>query len=285
MMNIAVLGTGLMGAPIAGRLLAQGVQVIAWNRSREKLHSLAAQGITISDTPEQALASVDAAILTLTNAQAIREVLFTQSHQWAQKTIIQMGTIAPQESQELAQTIQAHGGDYLEAPVLGSIPQAKAGELIIMVGSTLNQYQRWLPLFKHLGQKIHHMGEVGSAAAIKLALNQLIASLTAAFSLSLGIVQKNNVDINVFMDIVRQSALYAPTFDKKLTSMLERNFSNPNFPTQHLLKDIDLMLWEAQRLHLRTDALEGVKHIVEHALTLGVAQQDYSALFEAIVPR
>jgi len=284
-MKIALLGTGLLGAALAKRLFNENVDLIVWNRSREKLAPLEEMGIQIADTAQQAITQADAIILMLSDATAIRAVLFNDKNKslLAGKTIIQMGTIASYESCELEHEFKNVQADYLEAPVLGSIPQAKEGTLIVMVGSSEAQFEQWQPLFSHFSQQIRHVGGIGSAAALKLALNQLIASLTIAFSLSLGVVMKNGVNVDIFMDILRNSALYAPTFDKKLNNMLTHTFENPNFPTKHLLKDINLVLDEADRLDLGTEALAGVKTIVERALTTQLNDLDYSSIFEAVV--
>jgi 3-hydroxyisobutyrate dehydrogenase len=81
---------------------------------------------------------------------------------------------------------------------------------------------------------------------------------------------------------LRQSALYAPTFDKKLTRMLEKNYANPNFPTKHLLKDVNLFLEESEKLDLTAFNLTGVQRILEKALEMGLAEADSSALYAAI---
>ncbi len=125
---------------------------------------------------------------------------------------------------------------------------------------------------------------MGKAAAMKLALNQLIAALTAAFSLSLALVEAEDVEVDLFMKILRKSALYVPTFDKKISRMLDRNFANPNFPTKHLLKDTDLFLEEAKEIGLDIIGLEGTRKIIEKAIDKGFADDDYSAIFAAINP-
>jgi len=286
-MKIALLGTGLLGAEIAKRLFQQDIDVTVWNRTAAKLQPLAALGMSIAPTVSHAIATTDATILMLADAPAIREVLFAEATRstLAGKTLIQMGTIAPQESQTFAAEIHALGGDYLEAPVLGSLGEAQQGNLIVMVGGNTAQFTQWQPIFQHLGQDVRLIGEVGQAAALKLALNQLIGSLTVAFSLSLGIVQKQGIDVNVFMELLRNSALYAKTFDKKLDRMLQRDFTAPNFPTQHLLKDTRLILATARQLGLGTEALQGVVSLAESSVNSGDAWLDYSAIFNAVVPR
>jgi len=293
-MNVGFIGTGLMGLPMAQRVLDAGLPLAVYNRTPEKLEALReaektsadSLKLNIASSPESVINASDCIMLMLTNAQAIREVLLSE-HSYNElkgKTVIQMGTIAPSESRTIQDEVVAAGGDYLEAPVLGSISEAKAGKLIVMVGSTPEQFEKWVSVLKCFGPDPLLIGPVGSAAAIKLALNQLIGSLTAAFATSLGFVKQQEADVDLFMQILRESALYAPTFDKKLQRMLDRNYSNPNFPTKHLLKDMNLFLKEADSLKVSTSLVSAVSTILGRALELGLADEDYSALFSAIVP-
>ncbi|MFB2879406.1 NAD(P)-dependent oxidoreductase [Floridanema aerugineum] len=285
-MKVGFLGTGLMGKPLVQRLLCAKIPVVVYNRTASKVEELKAAGAQVVDSPESAIANSDCTILMLTNASAIEQTVLSESAKAELKgrTIIQMGTIAPQESQEIEKQVIAAGGEYLEAPVLGSIPEAEAGKLIVMVGATPEQFAKWSNLLQNFGSEPRLIGSVGTAAAVKLALNQLIASLTTAFALSLSLVQKQGVEVETFMELLRQSALYAPTFDKKLKRMLERDFTNPNFPTKHLLKDTNLFLNQAQSNNLNTHSLEGVRQILEIAQEMGLAEADYSALFNAVNP-
>ena len=283
---IGLMGTGLMGAPMAERLLLNGVAVMVYNRTPEKLAPLQQAGAEIAASVPDLLQQCEAVILMLSDADAIRSTLLADAAKplLTERTIIQMGTIAPSQSRSLAVDISAAGGSYLEAPVLGSISEVKAGKLLVMVGATPTQFQQWLPTFQYFGTEPLLIGPVGTAAALKLALNQLISALTAGFALSLSFVQQQGVAVETFMQILRQSALYAPTFDKKLQRMVEQNYANPNFPTKHLLKDTRLFLNEAEAAGLQVDSLSGVRQILEIACQLGLADQDYSALFAAIRP-
>ncbi|EHC15942.1 NAD(P)-dependent oxidoreductase [Fischerella thermalis] len=283
-MKVAFLGTGLMGLPMAQKLLEARVQLIAYNRTPEKLEPLKEIGAEIAEKPYQAINAADCVILMLTNAAAIYSVLLSDrsSQAVAGKSVIQMGTITPTESREIRDAVVAAGGEYLEAPVLGSIPEAQAGNLIVMVGAHQEQYKRHLELLKHFGPEPILVGSVGTAAALKLALNQLIASLTASFALSLSFVQRYGIDEDLFMYILRQSALYAPTFDKKLPRMLDSNYTNPNFPTKHLMKDTDFFIEEAKAASLNVSSIEGVRKILEMAMKMSFAHEDYSSIFSVI---
>jgi 3-hydroxyisobutyrate dehydrogenase len=303
-MKVGIVGTGLMGLPMALRLQGQTladdaaspVEVIAWNRTGKKLEPLIEAGVAIASSPADLFQQADVIILMLSDVVAIRELLFPAEipadapstdlpaeegegatpplHSY---TFIQMGTIAPSESRDLLSDILAAGGDYLEAPVLGSIPQVKSGRLQVMMGGTVAQFDEWRSLLQLLGEPLY-IGMVGSAAALKLALNQLIGSLTTAFAQSLRFVQQQEVPVDTFMAVLRESALFAPTFDKKLERMLDQNFENPNFPSKHLLKDIRLFLQEARAEGLRVDSVEGVRQILEATCNQGLADADYSAL-------
>lgn len=276
-----------MGQPTTLRLQECGHNITAYNRTATKLQPLQEHGITIATTPTEVLKACDCAILMLSDAEAIASTLFTPATKAALPncTVIQMGTIAPDESRSIAAQVQGAGGIYFEAPVLGSIPQVKAGSLIVMVGSTAEQFQHWQPVLNCLGEQVMHIGPVGSGAAVKLAMNQLIGSLTTAFSLSLALVQREQIEVDTFMQIVRNSALYAPTFDKKLERMLNRNFANPNFPTKHLFKDMKLFSQAAEAAGLSPLLSESVARVVEQAIAQGLADQDYSALYEAVNSR
>ncbi len=282
-MRIGLIGTGLMGAPIVEKLLNAGFDMKIYNRSETKTAKLIEKGAVKYTNIHDLIKNTDLIISMLTDFDAFDElVLKTGLNNLDGKTIIQMSTIAPPETLELQTKIEKLNGEYLEAPVLGSIPQIKAGELIILVGSTKEQFDKWHNIFSILGNKILHIGKVGDAAAMKLALNQLIITETAAFSMSLGYIREHKLDVEQFMDILRGSAIYAPTFDKKLPRMLERNFENPNFPVKHLLKDLDLILNEFGQNNIDTNTLKGIRKIIVNELEHGEGNLDYSAIYNSI---
>lgn len=284
--TIALFGTGLMGKPLAIRLLDADYKLVVWNRTPEKAAMLAQIGAIQEETAARAIKSADVLITWLADKAAIQEVLFPaeRASLVKGKTILQMGTIGPSHSRGIEDAAHAHGAEYLEAPVLGSIPEAVKGTLQVMVGSTPEQYERFLPLLRIFGENPVHIGEVGQAAAMKLAFNQLIAGLTASFSLSLGLIREEGVRVEQFMDMLRDSALYAPTFDKKLVRMLERNYDDPNFPTRHLLKDVDLFLDAAEEHGLTGAGLVGIRDVIAIAMAKGLADADYSAINDVIHP-
>ncbi len=285
--SVALLGTGLMGRPMAERIAKAGYRLTVWNRTRQKAFPLQEFGAAVAHGPEEAVAAADLIVLMLSDYPAICDVLLSPDAAGALsgRTVLQMGTIAPGQSLSLAKRLEEHGADYLEAPVLGSIPEAGAGKLLVMVGGSPQQLERWSGLLQCFGPDPLLIGEVGKAAALKLAMNQLITGLTAAFSLSLALVQKSGVPVDRFMEILRKSALYAPTFDKKLEKMLTGDFSNPNFPAKHLAKDVRLIAETVRAMNLETAGIEGIRRIVEKAVEKGLGEEDYSAIYEVIAAK
>ena len=286
-MTIALLGTGLLGRAIAERLQSVGHSVTVYNRTTSKALPLQACDITVVTRPEQAMAPADCVVLMLADAAAIRAVLLTPASLAVLrgKTVIQMGTIAQEESVALQAEIERVGGSYCEAPVLGSLAEAQAGTLFVMVGGTEGQFVQWGPLFRSLSREPRLVGPVGKAASLKLALNQLIAAEISAFALSLGLVQRAGVPVDTFMAILRESALFAPAFEKKLPRLLTRDYQHPNFSTRHLLKDVELFLKEASGYELTTNGLEGIRPVLERTIAQGLGEADYASVYETVNPK
>jgi 3-hydroxyisobutyrate dehydrogenase len=283
-MKVSVLGAGLMGSPFCLRLLGEGHEVTVYNRSSDKLTHLISKGANITTNPFDAIANSKIIIMMLSGYSAITEVLFSTPIDMKGKLFVQMGTISPNESRELFTRISRLGAKYIEAPVLGSIPEALSGKLIVMVGGSLDDFNYVVPILDCLGEKPILIGDVGTAAALKLAMNQLIAALTTAFSLSLGFCMRNGVDTEIYMDVVRKSALYAQTYDKKLKKYLERNFDGANFSAKHLNKDVNLFLADAESLGMDCSSLQGIAKITTQAIKQGLGDKDYSAIYEIINP-
>ncbi len=285
-MDVAFLGTGLMGEPMAARLLHRGHRLTIYNRTPHKTQTLVALGASACATPAEAVADSDWILLMLSDMAAINEsLLMPQTLALLRgRSVLNMATISPQQSRRIAEQVTQAGGRFMECPVLGSLPEAKGGTLILMFGGTDNQYHEALPLLQAFGPKPLYIGAVGQASALKLAMNQLIASLTAAFSTSLALVRKEGVAVEKFMTVVHESALHAPTYDKKLPRMLDHNFDQPNFPLKHLLKDVRLIKDTAAENGIDTSVMAAIEKILVKGMKRGQGDLDYAALYELISP-
>ncbi len=284
MSDVSLLGTGLLGRPVALRLASTGLAVTVWNRTAEKVRLLADAGLDVAGSAAEAVDASPVSILMLADGPAVGGVLALPGVREALRgrTVVQMGTIGPEESRAFAADVAAAGGEWLEAPVLGSVPQADSGTLQVMVGGSEEQLERLGPLLTRLGSDVRRVGEVGAAAALKLALNQLIGSLTAAFATSLAYVRAEGLPPELFMDVLRPSALYAPTFDKKLGRMLDAEYANPTFPLRLLRKDLDLFARAARAAGVSPLVADAARAVVEAAAERGHGDDDYAALAEGV---
>ena len=279
MTRVTLLGTGLLGTAIGIRLLECGVELKVWNRNTDRCSLLVEEGAKLLDQLDSGIQGCSAVITVLRDGPVTAEII-RDLGPLDQACVIPMGTMGIQESKDLAQQVIQQQGTYLEAPVLGSRPQALNGTLLVMAGGKQNLFDQQKPLLQHLSQQPMLVGPVGSGAATKLALNQLIASLTHAFSMSLRLIQQSEVDVETFMQILRPSALYAPTFDKKLQRMLDAHYTDPNFSTALLRKDLDLFLKEAITKEINTTGLNSLMALLDESTGSSLDDMDYCSLHE-----
>ena len=279
MSSVALLGSGLLGEAIGRRLLDQGVALKAWNRTPGRCQGLIEAGAeSVQDL--SSISETCSSVITVLRDGPVTETMVRELGDLHGCCLMPMGTMGITEIRRLAQQVHNQNGTCLEAPVLGSKPQAANGTLLVMAGGTQELFDQQRPLLDHLSQQPMLVGAIGSGAATKLALNQLIASLTHAFSLSLRLVQQAGVPVETFMAILRPSALYAPTFDKKLQRMLDGHYSDPNFSTALLRKDLRLFLEEATAAGLQIQGLQGLDTLLEQASGGELDGLDYCALHE-----
>lgn len=283
-MKVGLIGTGLMGKPMSKKVKEAGYDLMVFNRTIEKANDLKDHGIEVAKSLKDLIDFADVILVVLSDYNAITNMLFEDGVDLEGKTVVQMSTISPNESLLINDRVLKLNGKYFEAPVLGSIPQIKEKKLIVLVGGTEKHKEDFEKLFTSFSDKIVYIGELGKAAAIKLALNQLIASETAAFAMSLGYLREMEVDVDKFMDILKGSALYAPTFEKKLDNYMKRDFSDPNFPLKHLLKDVRLMIAQFGQAGINVNGLKAIEDAIKTGLEKDLSEQDYSSLYNVIHP-
>jgi 3-hydroxyisobutyrate dehydrogenase len=278
MASIALLGTGLLGTAVAQRLLGQGHQLRVWNRTPAKTAALVDAGASIIGALKGAARGCDTVITVLRDGPCSAEVI-AELGQLDGAVLMGMGTMGIGESRGLEQQVQQQGGAYLEAPVLGSKPEALKGTLLVMAGGNEATFLRQQPLLADLSLEPRLMGPVGSGMASKLALNQLIASLTHGFSVALRLIQAADVPVQDFMEVLRPSAVYALTYDKKLERMLSGHYRDPNFSTALLRKDLALFLRESESLDVNAAGLSSLLGLLDQANS-ALDELDYCALHQ-----
>ncbi len=198
------------------------------------------------------------------------------------KTVLQISTLSPSQSKLIEKDVRARGGRYVENPVLGSRPEARSGTLIAMAGPSANIDDEVSALIGIYSNRRIVFDAVGQASALKLTFNFLIGALTSSFSVALNAVEENGIDTGQFMALLRESALYAPTFDKKLNQMLSGQYANPNFPAEHLKKDLKLFEEVAHLSPLAKAFVNALFDIASASANRQETKLDYSSLHEVI---
>src|ERR1019366_2224454 len=186
MNTIGFVGLGAMGSRIAERLLDSGNQVYATNRTKSKAQALSDRGLKWRDTPRDVAAAAEVIFSMVTDDAALHAIASGPDGILAglapHAVYVDMSTVRPRASRELAEQVRALGAEMVDAPVSGSIPQAESGTLAIMVGGSKAALAKVEPLLRELGQNVTHVGTNGQGLLLKLAVNISLAVQTLAFS-------------------------------------------------------------------------------------------------------
>ena len=239
-MKLGFIGLGAMGAPMARNLLEAGHELAAWNRSPERVDPLVEAGAYRADSPADAASGTQATILMVANAEAVEEVLFGDKGvvkglpQGA--AVINMGTIGAVATTRIAEKLADLGFRMLDAPVAGSTPVAAAGELDIMVGADEQTFEEFEPVLAAMGEKISHMGEVGSGARIKLINNLILGATMAVLSEGLALGEAAGIPVEKQLEVLAGSAA-SGVAQRKSGNLISRSYE-PQFKLSHELKDL-----------------------------------------------
>jgi 2-hydroxy-3-oxopropionate reductase len=277
--RIAFLGTGLMGRPMAANLLKAGFPLSAWNRTLAKAEALRPAGATIAPSAAAAAEAVDVVITMLESGPIVETVLFEIGVLNALKRgalVIDMSSAEPQRARTHAEKLSTLGIGYLDAPVSGGTPGAKAGTLAIMAGGSETDFERAQPIFAAMGRATR-VGPAGSGQLAKLC-NQIIVSVTmAAVAEALLLASAGGADPGA----VRQ-ALSGGFADSKILQihgghMLERSFI-PGGPTWTLRKDARTILAAAREFGVTLPMAECAAGLFEQLCAHGGEKYDSAAV-------
>ncbi|HLX91349.1 MAG TPA: NAD(P)-dependent oxidoreductase [Puia sp.] len=241
--KIGWIGLGRMGTPMSGQLLKAGYDVMVYNRSKEKEESSKLIGATTASSPGQLIQQVDIVIVMVSDDLAIWEIFTGNdglfSIMTTGKIIINMSTVSPSISKEMAYLCSQQNNHYLDAPVSGSVKQAEDGQLVIMVGGEKTIFEKALPLFEHLGKVVMRMGDTGTGNTTKLAINTLLAFHVQGLAETVVLARKNEIRIEDLITLINASALGNPLNKIKGDAIIQNNFKAA-FALKHIAKDLRL---------------------------------------------
>ena len=285
-LRIAVLGIGMMGLPMARRLSEAGHPVRAWNRTRAKAEPLALYGLTVSNTPAEAVQDADIVISLLENGPVVGHVLFDQGAARAMRKgslFIDMASIQPSEARDHAARLGELGVAHLDAPVSGGTVGAEAGTLAIMVGGRPEDFQRALPVFTSLGRATH-VGPHGAGQLAKLA-NQMIVGITiGAVAEALLFAAKGGADMAKVREAISGGFADSRILQLHGQRMVERDFAARGKMTVQL-KDMRNALATAQEIGFDAPITSLFEQLYADGVEHGLGDLDHSGLFVELASR
>src|SRR5438552_8287995 len=282
---ISYLGLGTMGSGMAANLLKAGYELTVWNRSIEKCEPFARKGANVAGTPVDAVRDVDLVMYSLSNDQAVEDVVFGEKGILTGikegQIAIGMSTVLPATSLREQEAYAKHGVDFLDAPVFGSKNESADAKLWIMAAGNKAIFEKVKPVLEHLGQTVHFFGKNGNATAMKLVGNLIVALEMEGLAEGLVLAQKAGLDLKTVMEVVRVADFRSPLLVSNGQNILQRDFSS-SFALKLMLKDAGLIEKFAESLESPIPALRVVEKNLASAVALGFGNENASALIKAL---
>ena len=282
--KIGFVGLGHMGGNMAARFLAAGYPVYGEERDRATVQQLEDDGLQWRDTPREAAEAADVLFTSLPDEGVLETVASgpdgTLAGLAADKVWVDMSTVSPRASRELAERVRALGASLLDAPVSGSVPQVQAGTLTIMVGGDDDAYARVEPILRELGTPTH-IGQNGQGLVLKLAINISLAVQMLAFAEGLLLAERGGIDPSAAAEVMAASPIGSPMLKARLPLILDLP-DEAWFDIGLMQKDIVLALEAARELRVPLPSAAVADEMLTLARAYGHEHHDLAALFQTL---
>jgi 3-hydroxyisobutyrate dehydrogenase len=278
-MNITVLGTGIMGGGIATVAASKGFSVTAWNRTVERAQALEGPCLKAESELAAAVSNADVIAIVVFDAASVMDVL-ERSYQAAPADAvwIQMSTIGTEGSGKVREFAEAHDLHLIETMMMGSKDQANSSQLILIGGGEQTLFEQATPFLDAISKKLVHCGpRVGDGTAVKLACNLWLGCITAAACQSVKVLERQNVDPQLFLDVIAGGTSDSPYAHIKGGKAITKDYS-PQFEISALEKDLGLMKAVMDSVGFRNDLLSLVMDLYAQSDGNGHAHDDISAV-------
>lgn len=274
--KIGWIGLGNMGVPMVRNLLRAGFAVTVYNRTAVKAAAMRDEGARVAENAGALWDVADIIITMVADDAALKEI---HDHGFrrearAGKMVIDMSTVSPATSRELAGKLAVKGVEYLDAPVSGSVKPAELGQLVIMAGGKKECYETALPIFSKLGKVSYLMGEQGAGNAAKLAINTLLAFNMQGLAEAVIFAREKGIRPEAMLAVIGDSATANGITKMKTANLVEEDYSAA-FALKHLAKDLRLAL--EQGLH--TPGAVALHDCYQQALNAGWGEKDMAAIY------
>jgi 3-hydroxyisobutyrate dehydrogenase-like beta-hydroxyacid dehydrogenase len=284
MTTLGFVGLGHMGGSMAIRLLGAGYAVYGETRHRSEVQELEHEGLVWRDTPREIAEAAEVVVTSLPDDIALEDVASGPdgilAGLAAGKVWVDMSTVSPHVSRDVAQRVQERGAAMLDAPVSGSVPQVQAGTLTIMVGGDAQAYARVEPILSELGTPTL-IGENGQGLVLKLAINISLAVQMLAFAEGLLLAERAGIDRKRALEVMTNSPIGSPMLRARADLILALP-DEAWFDIGLMQKDIVLALETARQLRLPLPSAATVDEMLTFARAAGYEHRDIAALFELL---
>ncbi len=285
MAKLGFIGLGTMGGPMVQRLLDAGHQVTGYNRTRSRAQWLLDLGMDWADSPREASQSAQVTFTMVRDTEALQAVAQGPDGLLAgldPGTIyVEMSTVSPASSQELAQQVAAKGAGMLDAPVSGSVITLKAGQLSIMVGGDFETYEQARPVLLDIGPTVNYVGGSGLAVMMKIAINLSLPVQILALCEGLLLAEKSGIPREVALEVLLNSVVASPALKYRAPLILDPP-SEPLFAVDMIQKDLLLALEMGQRLGVPLPTSATTNQWLNAARGMDLADQDFVVLFQVL---
>lgn len=279
--SVAVLGLGIMGSGMAGRLVSAGFPLTVFNRNRDKCTSLVKQGATAAASPHDAASHSEIIISMVANDEASRDIWLGDQGALAgapaNSLLIECSTLTAAWIHELATKAAQHRCRFLDAPVTGTKPHAASGELTFLVGGSAADVAAAQPVFSVMGRETIHLGPTGSGALVKLVNNFVCGVQAASLAEALRFIEASGLDRTKALSILTGGAPGSGIV-KRVADRVVNNDFTPNFALRWMSKDLSYALQEASARKLALKTVAAAHSIFETAIDEGFGDEDFSAV-------
>ncbi|HEY5348684.1 MAG TPA: NAD(P)-dependent oxidoreductase [Candidatus Lustribacter sp.] len=280
-MIVGMVGLGEMGSGFVERLLLAKIDVIGWNRTKSKSDPLIAKGMKWGASPRAVTQAADVVLTMVTNDHALSAVTDGPDGILAAirgKTLVEMSTVGIPHVQALAEKTKQAGGVLLDAPVLGSQVSIQQGKLLVMVGGDTAALERVRPVLEAIGPKVFHVGDVGQAKTMKIALNLQLSTQILALSEGLLLAVKSGIPRDIALDIMLSGAIASPMLQYR-APLIKGQPKKAWFDCTMMQKDVDLALQLGEKIGVPLPTTSTANAWLTAARGQGLAHHDFSILY------
>ena len=285
MASLGFVGLGVMGGQMVKRLLDKGHRVTGYNRTRAKAEWLVAAGMRWADSPRLVAEASDVVISMVTDTKALHAITAGPDGILAAlgpgKLFVDMSTVSPAASREVAAQVARTGAEMLDAPVSGSIVTLQQGQLSIMVGGTPEAFDRARGVLRDIGPKVTHVGANGLAVSMKIATNLNLSSQMLAFCEAVLLAEKSGIPREVAVDVLVNSAIASPMVKYRGPFVLGLP-AEAWFNVNMMQKDLNLAQQIGQELDVPLPTTAICNEFLTAARGMGLAHEDFAVIFRVL---